>query len=102
MLYVKAKWPEDRIPAGEPEWLHYEVAEDTDVVWRSVEVYPDGRAIRLGGEGAEGDDQDARTAIRRSLVHGDFLNDPEIRRHLAASTRDEFERLWTLASDAPR
>ncbi|CTQ55491.1 hypothetical protein LP7551_04034 [Roseibium album] len=98
-LYFKYRWPEKSVPNGEPAWMHYEVIEATDVVTRTVDVYPTGHAIRNSVElaGREGIDQ--RSPEHRSLVHGPFLGSSE--EELIPTNDDEFEALWEHTQDKP-
>ena len=101
MIYVKGRWPDGEIPTGEPEWFYYEVTEDTDVVCRTVEVFPDGRSIRNSIKLAEREGPDFREPKYRSLVHGSFLKLSEVREQLTNSTLGEFEKFWNNAVDKP-
>jgi hypothetical protein len=87
VIYVKGRWPDGDVPAGEPEWFYYEVKADTDVVCRTVDVFPEGRAIRNSIELSAREGPDFREPQYRSLVHGNFLTDPE--------------SLWNGAMDKP-
>jgi hypothetical protein len=46
LTYLRMRWPDDEIPAGEPEWFLYELDRQADAVVRSVALYPDGRTTR--------------------------------------------------------
>ena len=45
VIHLKGRWPEQAVPDGEPLWLFYEVEEDTDVVTRIVEIFPDSLSV---------------------------------------------------------
>jgi hypothetical protein len=91
LIWCKGRWPENPVPSGEPDWIYGEVALDTDSVVRLVEVFADGRALRVSIARAGGP----------SLVHGDFWTDDEVRRQLTPITQDEFARIWAAATDKP-
>jgi len=102
VIYVKGQWPDGDIPSGEPEWIYYEVAENTDVVCRIVAVFPEGHATRNSMELAKREGPDQRAPEHRSLVHGSFLKDPDVKEMLIASTKGEFDKMWNSAMDKPR
>lgn len=92
-LYHKGRWPDPAIPDGEPEWLLYETDATTDCVLRTVDIFPDGKAVRnwLANEGRHGPPV-------ASLVEGDFLaNVGEWR--LMEIDGPAFEALWQSAAD---
>lgn len=95
MNYYSTRWPEDVVPAGEPQWLYYEVDLFLDAVLRTVEVFPDGSV--------------ARNSVDLEQLHGDHcpsLIDCSWREAaqgaaLCETSRDLFEELWLKGADKP-
>ncbi|UWQ80421.1 hypothetical protein K3725_05305 [Leisingera sp. S132] len=98
-LYFKCSWPEEPLPLGAPSWIFYEVIELTDVVTRTIELFPSGSAIRNSIKLAEREGPDLRTREFRSLVHGSFLGFSK--QGLVQISKQEFNALWESAVDKP-
>lgn len=92
---VRARWPDQEVPAGSPIWLLYELDDDADAVVRSVEIFPDGLIARNSIEIETREGRSCPSLIGCSLAEG-FAGvnfDP--------ISRDEFEDLWTKGRDTP-
>lgn len=84
-------------PNDDPISSNYEVVQETDVVIRTVDFYPDGHAVRNSVKLAEREGPDLRPPEFRSLVHGPFLRHAE--EFLTPITGNEFEVLWDSAQN---
>jgi hypothetical protein len=89
LIWCKGPWPEKTVPVGEPDWIYNEVETDTDCVIRTVDLYPDGRAVRNSVALSGG----------LSLVYADFWSDKEVRKLLTQISEEEFLEVWDKATD---
>lgn len=95
MIWLRAPWPEETVPKGEPQWQYFEVAPTADNVLRMVEVFSDGKALRNSLAL-----QDRRGVPVVSLVHGSFAALSQGQR-VEPVARETFEGLWPSAADLP-
>ncbi|WP_439539898.1 DUF6881 domain-containing protein [Sphingomonas sp.] len=93
--YFRLPWPETDLPAGEPEWIYYEIDQSRDAVCRSIEVFPDGRIERNSIEIEQRGGRDCPSLIDLPLHEGFDGTEPiEI-------SRAAFEDLWRQGLDVP-
>jgi len=94
--YFRGRWPDDKVPAGDPLWLHYEVDPTRDAVLRSVAIFEDGHLER---NSIELEERDGFPCI--SIVHGPFMS-VAAKAQLEPIRAPEFEKLWKRGEDKPR
>lgn len=95
MRHIRVRWPDDVLPAGEPEWLFYELEDAADRVLRSVELFPDGRVQRNSIEIEERNGDSCPSLWGVSVTEGlEGLSPAEI-------SASEFEEAWRTGIDAP-
>ena len=93
--YFRGKWPEEKVPGGEPLWLMYEIDRVADNVLRTVEIFPDGSIARnsIVLEERNGDSC-------ASLIDGS-LETLLSHAMLEEITSEQFEDLWTRGENSP-
>lgn len=93
--YFRLPWPEPDLPAGEPDWLYYEINHAEDAVSRFVETFPDGRIARNSIEIETRNGGQCPSLIDTSLREGfEGIRPEEI-------SRERFEEFWRQGVDTP-
>jgi hypothetical protein len=83
------------LPAGEPEWLLYELDEAADQVTRSIQMFPGGKVDRNSIEIEERNGDSCPSLWGVSIIEGlEGLSPSEI-------SASEFEEAWRTGIDAP-
>ncbi|MBD1545988.1 hypothetical protein [Roseibium aggregatum] len=96
LTYYRARWPEEEVPEGQPEWFFYEVDKAGDAVTRMVEVFPGGKITRNSVEIDQPQDGRHFDSLLDSSLDDDFYGE-----HLQAISREEFEALYAKGVDTP-
>ncbi|MEE7504967.1 hypothetical protein [Methylobacterium mesophilicum] len=95
LAYIRGRWPDADVPAGEPEWILFEVSKARDAVLRIVEIFADGRIARNSIALEERSGSPCPSLIDCSTVVA-FSEAP-----VTEMTRSEFEHFWCRGRDTP-
>lgn len=95
LLHIRLRWPDEKVPTGEPLWLLYEIDELADSVLRTVGIHEDGSIFRNSIEIEERGGGKCPSLIGDSAkkAFGDTV--PEI------LNKAEFQRLWEQGVNKP-
>lgn len=95
LRHVRMRWPEPKVPEGEPLWLLYEIDDLAGAVTRSVDLFADGTATRNSIEIEKLHGQPCLSLIGTSLAEGFSGID------LEEIPSEDFTSAWTRATDKP-
>lgn len=93
--YLRARWPDESVPVGAPEWLLYEIDRNMDAVLRIVELFGDGSITRNSVWIEQRSGQSCESLFEETLERA-FEGAP-----LETITPQEFEACWERGVDTP-